>query len=76
MCALLQRVECANPIGLWQAIVLAAMDDELRRRPLVHKVDRVVLFEHLLRFPVPRTPTPIMVELYSWFNRGRFREDE
>lgn len=70
ICALLQRVERANPIGLWQAIVLAAMDDKLWRRPLVHKVDRVVLFEHLLRFPIPGTATPIMVELYAWFNRG------
>ena len=70
ICALLQRVECANPISLWQAIVFAAMDDKLRRRPLVHKVDRVVFFEHFPGFPIPRTATPFMVELYSWFNQG------
>jgi len=63
--ALLQRVEGANPICLWQAIVLAAMDDELRRRPLVHVVDWVVLFEHLPRFLIPRTATPFVVELRS-----------
>ena len=52
------------------------MDDKLRRRPFMHVVDRVVLFEQLLRFLIPRTATPFMVELYSWLldNKNRARD--
>jgi hypothetical protein len=62
-CALLQRVERANPIRLRQTIVLAAVDHQLRRRPLVHIIYRVELFQHLLCFLIPRPPTPVVVEL-------------
>ena len=65
-------MECANSISLWQTIVLAAMNDKLRRRPLMHIVDRVVLFEQFPRFLIPRTPTPVMVELYSWLDKSRW----
>jgi hypothetical protein len=41
------------------------MDDKLRRRPLLHVVDRVVLAEQLLRFLIPGTATPFVVELCS-----------
>jgi len=47
------------------------MDDKLRRRPLVHVVDRVVLFKHLLRFLFPGTTTPFMVELRSLSDNRR-----
>ena len=42
--SLLQRMECANPIRLGQTIVLATVDHQLWRRPLVHEVYRVEQF--------------------------------
>lgn len=50
------------------------MDDELRRRPLVHVVDRVELFEHLLRLRFPGTTAPVMVELRSRSDNRRSLE--
>ena len=39
---LLEGVEGADAVGFGQAVVLAAVDDEHRGRPLVYEVDRVV----------------------------------
>jgi hypothetical protein len=50
------------------------MDDKLRRRPLMHVVDRVVLFERLLRLLFPGTTTPFMVELCSLSDEARMSD--
>jgi hypothetical protein len=63
--SLLQRMERANPIRLGQTIVLATVNHELRRRPLVHEVYRVKPFEQIFRILVPRSAAPFVVELCS-----------
>ena len=37
-CALLQSMERADAFGFWEAIVLATVDEELRRLPLADKL--------------------------------------
>ena len=37
-CALLQSMERADAFGFWEAIVLATVDEELRRLPLPDKL--------------------------------------
>ena len=56
-------MERADTIGLGQAIVLAPVDGELRRRPLVNEQRRAVLVEDLLAVLVPRAASPLVVEL-------------
>ena len=60
---LLKGVERANTVCLWQAVVLAPMDDEHRCLPFVHKVDRVELLDHFLSAGLPRASSPLVVEL-------------
>ena len=56
-------MERADTIGLGQPIVLAPVDGELRRRPLVDEQRRAVLVEYLLAVLVPRAASPFVVEL-------------
>ena len=56
-------MERADTISLGQAVVLAPVDGELRRRPLVDKQRRAVLVEDLLAVLVPRAASPFVVEL-------------
>ncbi len=37
-CALLQNMESSNAFSFWEAIVLASVDEELRRLPLADKL--------------------------------------
>lgn len=66
MHSLLQRMERREPLRLRQPEILAPVNDELRRGPLVHVVGRAVEAREALALRFPGTSSPFVVELYAW----------